>query len=80
MNDKMEFKDEELKNVAGGLETGGGKIYINPSVCNGCGICVDFCPGLAIKLVDGVAVLDQEFCTDCGICISDCQAGAISHM
>lgn len=36
--------------------------------CVGCGICLDYCPVGAIKLVDGKAQVMKEECTECWVC------------
>mgnify|MGYP001563641796 CR=1 FL=1 len=42
---------------------------IDASKCTGCGDCVALCPGHAVGLVDGKAVIvrpdDCDYCTDC---------------
>ena len=51
---------------------------VNEDECTGCGICVDDCPAVAIKLVDDKAKVDAEECTDCGTCVDSCPVEAIS--
>ncbi len=51
---------------------------MNKDNCVGCGLCVDACPNGAIKMADGVAVVDQDICIDCEACVSECPNGAIS--
>lgn len=41
---------------------------VNAEKCVGCGICVDFCPVGAIKLVEGRAMVVEEECTECWVC------------
>lgn len=36
--------------------------------CIGCGLCLDFCPVGAIKLVGGKAHIVEEECTECWVC------------
>ncbi|MDW5300597.1 MAG: RnfABCDGE type electron transport complex subunit B [Sedimentibacter sp.] len=45
--------------------------------CLGYGNCVAVCAFDAIKIVDGVAVIDKEKCTACGKCIEECPKGVI---
>lgn len=41
--------------------------------CDGCGVCVENCPVLILKVVDGkVRIADPEMCTDCRICMEVC--------
>lgn len=40
--------------------------------CVGLGCCVKACKFDAIKLVNGVAVVDEEKCTSCGACVKAC--------
>jgi len=51
-------------------------MYVDPQKCNGCGICIPYCPAGAISLVEApgtrkgrVAVVDQDACLECGNCI-----------
>ncbi len=41
---------------------------VNADKCVGCGVCLDFCPVGAIKLVDGRAMVVEEECTECWVC------------
>ncbi|NLM30017.1 MAG: 4Fe-4S binding protein [Methanomicrobiales archaeon] len=43
-----------------------------PGLCTGCGTCVEYCREHAIKLKDGISVLDEDKCVQCGICIHSC--------
>lgn len=49
---------------------------MRPSVdkkkCKKCTICWKFCPDAAIKLVDGVPVVNLDYCKGCGICAEEC--------
>ena len=49
----------------------------DPNACKGCGICVDYCPTQAIKLIDGKAVHNQKLCIGCGQCEFQCPNGAV---
>ncbi len=40
--------------------------------CLGFGDCVNACPYGAIKLENGIAVIDRGICTGCGICVTKC--------
>lgn len=45
--------------------------------CLGFGSCVNVCDMEAIKILDGVAVVDPEICTGCGQCVKACPMGVI---
>lgn len=40
--------------------------------CLGMGTCVRACQFDAIKIIDGVAVIDEDKCTNCGMCMDVC--------
>jgi ferredoxin len=48
-----------------------------PSICIGCGVCVDRCSFLARDIVDGELKFDKSRCFGCGLCVSTCPASAI---
>lgn len=60
----------------------GGKaeeVRVNTKRCKGCGVCVEFCPGSVLELVDGkchVVALDK--CTACNLCDLRCPDFAIT--
>lgn len=45
--------------------------------CLGFGSCVSVCPQQAIRVVDGVAVVDPRKCIACGLCVKACPKGLI---
>lgn len=45
--------------------------------CLGLGTCIEACHFDAIKIIDGVAVIDEEKCTGCGKCKEICPKNAI---
>ncbi|MFY9214281.1 MAG: RnfABCDGE type electron transport complex subunit B [Tissierellaceae bacterium] len=45
--------------------------------CLGCGTCYDVCEFDAIRMIDGVAVIDKDKCTACMKCIEICPKGII---
>jgi len=52
-------------------------LRIDIETCIGCGLCEEVCTFEAIKVVDGVAVVNEK-CTLCGSCVDSCEAGALS--
>jgi len=52
-------------------------VYVDSERCQGCGVCVDACPSGAIRLVDGVATIEQSLCRECQACVDACPQGAI---
>lgn len=46
--------------------------------CIGCKICEKNCKFEAIKVVDGVAVIDYSLCKNCGLCAQKCPKGVIT--
>jgi 2-oxoacid:acceptor oxidoreductase delta subunit (pyruvate/2-ketoisovalerate family) len=50
----------------------------NCGVCNGCEVCLVFCPDVAIsRRADGRFEIDYEHCKGCGVCAEECPRGAI---
>ena len=45
--------------------------------CLGLGSCVNVCPQGAIKIIDGVAVVNRKLCVACGLCVKTCPKGLI---
>ena len=48
--------------------------------CVGLGDCMRHCAFGAIKIVDGLCVIDEEKCTACGNCVANCPRRAIQLM
>lgn len=47
-------------------------VYADIEKCNGCTTCLKHCPTEAIRIKNGVAVINSERCIDCGECIKLC--------
>ena len=54
------------------------KAVVDSDNCNGCVICSNVCPTLAISLVDHKAKVKEEDCRGCGACEQRCPVYAIS--
>ena len=52
-------------------------VYVDAKSCEGCGLCVEACPHGAIKLENGVAVVERNRCHDTGACLEACPQGAL---
>ncbi|WP_319378240.1 4Fe-4S binding protein [uncultured Methanocorpusculum sp.] len=50
----------------------------NPTLCSGCGTCVDYCKEKALYVKRGAVILDEGKCTTCGNCIHTCQFNVIT--
>jgi Pyruvate/2-oxoacid:ferredoxin oxidoreductase delta subunit len=47
--------------------------------CDGCSICIKFCPPQVMGLVRDKAVILVDLCEQCGICNDVCPIGAIDY-
>jgi NAD-dependent dihydropyrimidine dehydrogenase PreA subunit len=54
-------------------------VEIKPSLCTGCGACVEICPLDVLRLSEEVApvIAYQEDCQSCYLCTFYCPGGAI---
>jgi NAD-dependent dihydropyrimidine dehydrogenase PreA subunit len=53
-------------------------LELDPSRCNGCGMCVAVCPHAVFRLEQKRALLaDRGACMECGACARNCVAGAV---
>jgi len=43
-----------------------------PGICTGCGSCVEYCREGAIRIKNGISVLNPDTCIQCGICVKSC--------
>lgn len=50
---------------------------VNPELCVGCGRCEESCPQGAIRLRDGMALVDLNLCIRCWCCNEVCPQGAV---
>lgn len=41
-------------------------------ICTGCGSCVFYCKEGAIRIKNGISVLDENKCVECGVCVQSC--------
>ena len=56
------------------------KIWVNESICNGCGLCAEVCPfGLPQLRKNGkYGISDVNSCTECSACQRNCPVAAIT--
>lgn len=56
-------------------------MIINQEKCIGCGLCVVYCTGSAIRVENGKASVDLDECTECGVCrrVAICPRNAIEQ-
>lgn len=52
-------------------------LKIDKELCIGCTHCMKVCPTKALRVKDGVAILDDSRCVDCGECYRNCPVNAI---
>jgi pyruvate ferredoxin oxidoreductase delta subunit len=45
--------------------------------CNGCAICVQYCPSGVISIVEAKSSVNLEYCKGCGICVEICPKKAL---
>jgi ferredoxin len=60
------------------LETLGLRIFIDPSKCNGCGLCEEICPfGLPEREQDHYMITTPNECIECSACQRNCPNNAV---
>lgn len=72
-----------LKNIGMGCGTRAGKYAMHDKLtprvdvkqCIGCGQCVKWCGGHALRLENKTIIFDEKKCTGCGECILSCPSG-----
>lgn len=75
-----------IKNLGMGCASRKGKLVQHSTVapvvtakhCTGCGLCIKACAHDAIRIVDGVAVIDAIKCAGCSRCITVCPTKAVA--
>ena len=55
----------------------------DPTVCSGCGVCMDVCPYAAPAVIEegpfaGKAEVNPVLCKGCGLCVASCRSGALN--
>ena len=58
------------KKSKGDIHQGGQPKFVKD--CEGCGACVKVCPGSAIEVKDGKAIIDFSLCWGCSTCVINC--------
>lgn len=56
------------------------EIFVHADLCNGCGLCVNVCSDLSLKMENGKACISEMAifgCIACGHCMAVCPTGAI---
>lgn len=56
-----------------------GKIEVDKSLCDGCGICKERCVVGAISISEGKVAIDEKGCIYCNNCISACKSKALKN-
>jgi electron transport complex, RnfABCDGE type, B subunit len=73
---KLKYKYSGAPDCNSAVRLAGGD-KLCPNGCIGHGTCVAACKFDAIKVVDGVAVVDYSKCTGCGVCVKSCPKNII---
>lgn len=77
-NKKYNFRGEIQTCAAANIYASGEKSCFY--ACLGLGDCAKICPVGAIKIIDEIAVIDEEVCVSCGACEKTCPKGVIEML
>ena len=77
VNAKRKFEYEGIQDCLSASKVGGGPLACSFG-CLGLGTCEKACPYGAIRVVNGVAVVNSDQCRACGLCIASCPRRLIS--
>lgn len=50
---------------------------VDEDLCTGCGLCVEYCPSGAIRMIGQTVEIEEGLCTSCGSCAESCPQEAI---
>jgi ferredoxin len=68
----------DFREIHEGLpDTAEARRCLSCGVCNGCDLCVTWCPEGVLKRVDGELVFDYAYCKGCGICVTECPRAVV---
>jgi len=51
---------------------------VNQDLCDGCGVCYNMCPAMAIMIILNKATVKSDMCLNCGSCVEACPKNAVS--
>ncbi len=68
---KKKYSYDGVADCVSAVRVGGGD-KMCPNGCIGLGTCAEACPFGAIKVINGVAVVDYSECQGCGVCVAAC--------
>jgi len=65
------------------ISVSGTVAYVDPTVCSGCGVCVEICPYSAPSFIEQgpfaeKAEINPVLCKGCGLCVASCRSGALN--
>lgn len=52
--------------------------FIDDKICNGCGLCVQYCPESSLQIIEDKVKVDLRYCKGCSICKNECAQDAIT--